>query len=104
MNLNTNLDWKIIFKGHDTTTAAIVFTLHLISRHKPVQDRLFDEIVNVIGSNRTTPATFQHLSSLKYMEAVIKESLRMYAPVPFIGRYLDNDIVLGMLRHCYKVN
>ena len=38
--------------------------------------------------------TLDHLKSLKYTEAVIKETLRMQAPVPGIYRTLDRDYVL----------
>lgn len=35
------------------------------------------------------------LPQMKYMDMVIKETLRMYPPVPAIGRYIDQDIDLG---------
>lgn len=59
-----------------------------------MQDRLFDEITRTIG-NKTEPVTYQQLTGLKYMEMVIKESFRLYPPVPLIGRHLENDVVLG---------
>lgn len=90
-----------IFQGHDTTTAGIIFSLYLISRHKSIQDKLFQEIVTTIGTDKTATISYQQLSNLKYMEAVIKESFRLYPPVPFIGRYLEEDIVLGILKHLY---
>lgn len=35
------------------------------------------------------------LGEMKYLERVIKESLRLYPSVPFISRMLNEDIELG---------
>lgn len=67
----------------------------MISRHKDVQDKLFEEIRGVIGDNKDEPVTYRQLQELKYIELVIKESFRFYPPVPGIGRTLDEDIKLG---------
>ncbi|XP_073838101.1 cytochrome P450 4d8-like [Musca autumnalis] len=81
-----------MFEGHDTTTTALSFTLYLVSRHPDVQQRLLDEIYNVFGKNIVEPFTLPKLNELKYMECVIKESLRLYPPVPIIGREIAEDI------------
>lgn len=69
--------------------------MYLISRDSMVQEKLFNEIVQVIGENQNVAITYQQLLDLKYMECVIKESFRLFPPVPTIGRYIDEDIVLG---------
>lgn len=38
-----------MFEGHDTSTSAMCFTLHLLSRHKAVQDKLYAEIRRELG-------------------------------------------------------
>lgn len=35
------------------------------------------------------------LNEFKYLELVIKESLRMHPPVPFIGRQVWEEIEIG---------
>lgn len=83
------------FQGHDTTTAAISFALYLISRHPEVQQKLLDEIKQVFDTDPLKPTTYRQLQELKYMDLVLKESFRLFPPVPAIGRLIDEDLVLG---------
>ncbi|EDW00775.1 probable cytochrome P450 4d14 [Drosophila grimshawi] len=83
-----------MFEGHDTTTSAISYTSYLLARHPEVQERAFREVVEVIGNDKSKPITMRDLGELKYLECVIKESLRLYPPVPMIGRNLTEDITL----------
>ncbi|XP_017039561.1 cytochrome P450 4d8 [Drosophila ficusphila] len=80
-----------MFEGHDTTTSALSFCLHELSRHPRVQEKMLEEILRVIGNDRSRPVSIRDLGELKYMESVIKESLRMYPPVPIVGRKLQTD-------------
>ncbi len=49
-------------------------------------DSIFD------GSNRN--ASLSDMREMKYLECVIKEAMRLYPPVPVIGRKLSEDIQL----------
>lgn len=84
-----------MFEGHDTTTSAMTFALYAISRHPDVQKKLYEEIVEIVGKDRNTPLTYRHLQSLKYMELVIKETLRLYPPVPIYGRRIEEDMEIS---------
>jgi len=66
----------------------------LLARHPEVQARAFQEIRDVLGDDKSAPVTMQQLGELKYLECVIKESLRLFPSVPLIGRHITEDTVL----------
>ncbi|KAK9498583.1 hypothetical protein O3M35_003183 [Rhynocoris fuscipes] len=82
-----------MFEGHDTTSVAISFALVQISKHKDVQDKIYDEVASLVESGADI-SSYESLQMMKYLECVIKESLRLFPSVPFIGRELFEDVYL----------
>jgi len=82
----------IMFAGHDTTSTATSFTLHFLASHPDVQQRAYEEIMDVVGEDATV--TSYHLKELKYVEACMKESMRVATPVPLIARECSEELVL----------
>ncbi|XP_055857588.1 cytochrome P450 4d2-like [Episyrphus balteatus] len=83
-----------MFEGHDTTTSAISFTLRAIACHPEVQEKLFKEIRELFGDDLDEPIRYRNIHELKYMSCVIKESLRLFPPIPAIGRFIREDFEL----------
>uniref|UniRef100_A0A6P4EB37 Probable cytochrome P450 4d21 n=1 Tax=Drosophila rhopaloa TaxID=1041015 RepID=A0A6P4EB37_DRORH len=81
-----------IFAGDDTTTSGLSHALHVLSRYPEVQDRVYKEILGVLGEDPDSPVTQSQLLDLKYLDCVIKETMRLHPPVPIIGRYIPNDL------------
>ncbi|KAG9004393.1 hypothetical protein FRB94_002411 [Tulasnella sp. JGI-2019a] len=72
---------NILLAGRDTTASNLTFTVYFLAMHPPVLDRLRKEIMDVIGP--TEQPGFEHIKDMKYLRAVINESLRLLLPVPF---------------------
>ncbi|XP_025099511.1 cytochrome P450 2U1-like [Pomacea canaliculata] len=68
----------VFIAGTETTSTAILWTLVYFLHHPDVQDKCYEEIHRVVGTERAP--TIQDRSQLVYMEAVIMEVLR-YANV-----------------------
>ncbi|KAG4071215.1 hypothetical protein HA402_008950 [Bradysia odoriphaga] len=77
------------FEGHDTTSAAISFTILLLAHHPEAQEAILEEIRNVVDTKHDL--TIDDFNKFEYMDRVIKESMRIYPPVPFISRKLSED-------------
>ncbi|XP_049537311.1 cytochrome P450 4c3-like [Anopheles darlingi] len=85
-----------MFEGHDTTTSGISFTILHLAKHPDIQQRLYEEIDRMLGvDKRTTPLTHTMLQEFKYLDMVVKESLRLAPAVPIIGRKLLEDIEIN---------
>lgn len=81
-----------MFAGHDTTSVAMSFTLFAIANHPEVQKKAFDELYNIFGSDKERMCTTTDLNEMKYLEMVIKESLRMYPSAPLFSRTVSENL------------
>ncbi|EAT37902.1 AAEL010154-PA [Aedes aegypti] len=84
-----------MFAGHDTTASAITFLLYAMAKYPDVQQKVYEEAVSVLGDSIDTPITLSALNDLKYLDLVIKESLRMFPPVPYISRSTIKEVELS---------
>lgn len=82
----------LLFEGHDTTTNSIMYTLYCIANHPEVQQRLLEELKGIYYDDFLRTTTQEDLQKMAYLEMVIKETLRVYPSVPFIGRELPEDV------------
>lgn len=81
----------IVFAAHDTTACALTFVLHCLSRYPKMQDKVREELLEVCGEDLPT---LDNLADLKYMQMFIHEVMRMYPPVPLLGRTSDKDMTI----------
>ena len=85
----------IFLAGQETTAIALGWTWYLLSQHETVRQRLHTEIDTVL--NGRTPAVTD-LPRLRYVERVVKESMRLYPPAWVISRCAIEDDVIGGCR------
>lgn len=62
-----------------------------------------EEQKRIFGDNVDAKVTVSDLQNMKYLDLVIKETLRMYPSVPIIARELPEDIEWGNINtsHLY---
>ncbi|XP_063395664.1 cytochrome P450 4C1-like [Cydia fagiglandana] len=83
----------IVMAGTDTSAVGASFAAAMLARHPHIQEKLHNELDMIFGdSNRDL--TEEDLPKLKYMEAVVKETLRLYPPVPITAREVTDDVTL----------
>jgi ent-kaurene oxidase len=87
------LIWETIIETSDTTLVTTEWALYELAKSPKQQDRLYQEIKRVCGSEKVTE---EHLSQLPYLLAVFHETLRKYSPAPIVPlRYAHEDTQLG---------
>ncbi|XP_046749213.1 cytochrome P450 4C1-like [Diprion similis] len=80
-----------LFAGHDTTAAAISWALFCIGNNPDVEEKIHEEHLRVFGDSLEA-ATLQQINELKYLERVMKETMRLFPPVPSVGRIITEDM------------
>ncbi|KAI1082964.1 cytochrome P450 52A11 [Whalleya microplaca] len=82
----------VLLAGRDTTAATLSWTFYELGRHPEVVRKLRQEILDTVGLNRTP--TYADLKSMKYLQNVVNETLRLYPSVPFNVRLALKDTTL----------
>ncbi|KLO18687.1 cytochrome P450 [Schizopora paradoxa] len=72
---------NIMIAGRDTTAATLTFAVYCLSENPGVLSRLREEILGKVGSAR--PPSYDDIKEMKFLRAVINETLRLYPVVPF---------------------
>ncbi|MGW1952762.1 cytochrome P450 [Streptomyces sp. NPDC001920] len=78
--------------GHETTSGALSFALHYLSRHPDVAARARAEVDRVWG-DMATPG-YEQVARLRYVRRVLDESLRLWPTAPAFAREAREDTVL----------
>ncbi|KAI1106644.1 cytochrome P450 52A11 [Jackrogersella minutella] len=82
----------VLLAARDTTAATLSFAFYELARHPDAVRRLRAEIAGQVGLARTP--TYEDLKSMKFLQNVISETLRLYPAVPFDVRTALQDTTL----------
>ncbi|CAH6790683.1 Cyp4a30b [Phodopus roborovskii] len=88
-DLHAEVD-TFMFEGHDTTASGISWIFYALATNPEHQQKCREEVQNVLGDG--TSVSWNHLSQMPYTTMCIKEALRLYPPVPAIGRELSTPV------------
>jgi cytochrome P450 len=78
--------------GHETTALSLSWTWYLLGENPAAEERLHEELRGVLGGR---PAEVSDLERLRYLNAVILESLRLYPPAYMLARMNVETVHLG---------
>jgi cytochrome P450 len=81
-----------ITAGHETTSVALTWTLWLLAKDQPTQQRVFDEVSAVAGRGPIGP---KEIDRLAFSRQVIQEAMRLFPPAPAISRFAKTAMKLG---------
>ncbi|KAI0781643.1 cytochrome P450 [Irpex lacteus] len=83
----------ILFAATDTTSGMLSRLLHLLAQRPQVQEKLRAEVKDARDEH---DIPYDKLIQLPYLDAVCKETLRMYPPTPTAFRQAQQDVVLPL--------
>lgn len=83
----------IFMAGHETTVNALSWTWYLLKKHQAEAEKLKEESLKFAGKGNPV---FEDVPAMAYGKNVMNESMRLYPPVPVVGRQsLKADDVFG---------
>ena len=92
--LVANVGGRFIVAGHETTSTATTWCLYALTQSPVVQRKLREELLRV----STDMPTMDELVALPYLDMVVKETLRLHAPVPITDREATTDTYIPLSR------
>ncbi|KAJ8448883.1 hypothetical protein Cgig2_030739 [Carnegiea gigantea] len=75
--------WEMIFRGTDTVAILLEWILARMVLHPDIQAKAQSEIDHVVGPSR--PVSDSDLPNLPYLQAIVKETLRVHPPGPLLS-------------------
>lgn len=82
----------IVLAGHETTANALTWAWVLLAQHPEVEAKLHAELDAVLNGEKPK---LEHVKQLPYTGMVVKETLRLYPPIPEVARQALEDVPLG---------
>jgi cytochrome P450 len=82
----------LFMAGHETTANTLAWAWYLLSQVPEAAARVAAEARSALGGR---PAGLGDLRSLRFTQAVIEETLRLYPPVPVLAREATTEITLA---------
>lgn len=70
------------------------FVLLMLAMYPEIQDKVRQEIESIVGNEIVT---YDMCTDMKYMDMVIRETMRLFPAGPFLPRKITGDIKLGIL-------
>lgn len=75
--------WEMIFRGTDTVAILLEWILARMVLHPDIQSKAQSEIDNIVGTTRAVSDS--DLQNLPYLQAIVKETLRVHPPGPLLS-------------------
>ncbi|AYV80388.1 MAG: cytochrome P450 704B1 [Harvfovirus sp.] len=74
---------NVLIAGRDTTGCTLTWLFNIFASRADIDAKAYEEINRIIGDGGVNS---DNIKELKYLEATIAETLRLYPPVPFDGK------------------
>ncbi|XP_033748162.1 cytochrome P450 4F4-like isoform X2 [Pecten maximus] len=85
-----------LFEGHDTTASSLSWAIYSLSKNPEEQQKVYEEVTKVLGNR--TQVEWSEIKEFTRLTLFLKESMRMFSPVPSVGRITTKELDLDGLK------
>lgn len=75
----------------------------MLAMHPEYQEKVYDEIENILPNGQTT-VTADVINQLIHTDRLVKETLRLFPIIPLITRITRNDMKMGRYKPPQNTN
>jgi len=76
-----------------TTASTLAFIFVMLATHPDIQEKVYGEVCDILDNSQST-SYYEKLGEMKYLERVIKETIRLYPVTAVFSRKLKEDMIL----------
>jgi len=90
----------LLFAGQDTSAATLSWTLHLLSLYPNIQNKVAMEVHDILqefNCEKGNRISKKMIAKMPYLDAVVKESMRLYPVAPFVVRKIPYDLTITVV-------
>jgi len=87
--------FTFMLAGHETTSVALSWLFYVLAKYPEVEEKLIKEIQTIIPNGQEVNADI--VDKMPYLNNVIKETLRLYPPIPIAAgrKPIEDDFIGG---------
>ncbi|WP_176736778.1 bifunctional cytochrome P450/NADPH--P450 reductase [Oligoflexus tunisiensis] len=93
-----NIRYQLItflIAGHETTSGLLSFATYFLVSHPEVMQKAVEEVDRVLGRDPDYQLSFKDIGDLKYLNHVLRETLRLWPTAPAFARTPYEDTIIG---------
>jgi cytochrome P450/NADPH-cytochrome P450 reductase len=93
-----NIRYQLItflIAGHETTSGLLSFATYFLVSHPEVLAKAVEEVDRVLGRDPDYRPSFKDVGELKYLNRVLRETLRLWPTAPAFARTPYEDTIIG---------
>lgn len=96
-DLLRDITLSLIVGGRDTTADSIGWVFYHIAQHPDMEQKIREEIIATFGEHLDVNEnpSYEKLQKMTYLEATIKETLRLQPPASWNLRFTEEDVVMS---------
>ncbi len=105
-----NIRYQVItflIAGHETTSGLLSFVIYELLKNPDVLARAYEEVDRVFGRDLSHQPTYAQVNQLKYIERILKETLRLFPTAPAFALVPYEDTILGgkyKIKRTHQIN
>ena len=93
-----NIRYQVItflIAGHETTSGMLSFVIYELLKNPDVLAKAYEEVDRVLGRDYSQKPTYAQVNQLKYIEQILKETLRLFPTAPAFALVPFEDTIVG---------